>query len=291
MHVPVLIHSFHHYLQKQHSFFLSQLQPSSVAYTLCKWSALILTFLAAVLVIKLQLNAPSIPLLLADHDYSDTDDDDGMSLTSSSSEFEDDDDEEEEEEEEEKEEHRRGEYFRVTGSSTKGNSGFLRRRSIGDFLSLSEIANSKSVVKLWDAVGFGLGFGSEHSDGSLVSIYSANEDHGLRSIPSGKSMIPATSCASPAVVVSAVENASGNLALRVWDTRLRQRIPAVIADWGPSRGKTLGVESGGVQKVYVRDDGRYGLTVGDMRNVTSPLENVTESHLDLWWPNSFMLKI
>jgi len=48
-------------------------------------------------------------------------------------------------------------------------------------------------------------------------------------------------------------------------------------------GKTLRVESGGVQKVYVRDDGRHGVTVGDMRNVSTPLGNVTESDADTWW--------
>lgn len=48
-------------------------------------------------------------------------------------------------------------------------------------------------------------------------------------------------------------------------------------------GKTLHVESGGVQKVYVRDDGRYSVTVGDMRKVSTPLGNVTESDADTWW--------
>ncbi|RDX64318.1 hypothetical protein CR513_57140, partial [Mucuna pruriens] len=247
------------FVQRQNPFFLSQLQPCSLAYTLCKWGAFILTLLATVLIIRFRQNAPSIPLIISDYDYSDIDDDDEISSTS---EFEDDD-------EEEKEEDRTGEYFRVSSSS------------IGDFLSLSEIANSKSVVKLWDTIGFGLGFGFDHSssssDGSVVSIYGGNEDHGL--------------CPTPAVVVSAGENASGNLAVSVWDARLHRRVPAVVAEWGPSPGKTVGVESGGIHKVYVRDDGRYGWMVGDMRNTRSPLENVTESHLDLWWPNSFVMKI
>ncbi|XP_027364791.1 uncharacterized protein LOC113871900 [Abrus precatorius] len=280
------IHSLHHYLLNQNPLFLSQLQSSSLAYTLCKWGALTLALLASILFVRFRPNTTAIPLLIADCDYSDTDDDDdgissSPSMSSLSSEIEDN------EEKKEKEEDRRGEYFRLKGSSND-DGGFLRRRSIGEFLSLSEIANSKNVVKLWDTIGFGLGFGFDYSDSSsdesVVSIYGVNEEHGLQPVPTRK---PPT----PAVVVSAGENASGNLALRVWDTRLRRRIPAVIAEWGPSVGKIVGVESGGVQKVYVRDDGRYGLTVGDMRNVRSPLEDVTESHIDLWWPNSFMLKI
>lgn len=251
----------------QNPFFLSP----SLAYTLC---TLILTLLATTLIIiRFRHNAPSIPLLVvADYDYTDTDDNDDDGI---SSDFEHDDQEQEEEQEEE--ENKKGEYFRVRGSENDAG-GLLRRRSIGDFLSLSEIANNKSVVKLWDTIGFGLGFGFDHSsDGSIVSVYDGDYGHHH----------------DPAVVVSTGESASGNLAVNVWDSRLRRRIPAVMAEWGPSLGKTVGVESDGVHKVYVKkDDGRYGFTVGDMRNARSPLlQNVTESHLDLWWPNSFLMKI
>ncbi|KAG4984550.1 hypothetical protein AAZX31_10G259600 [Glycine max] len=231
----------------------------------CKWGLFFLTLLLTAFIFRLRQNAPPFPLIIATYDYSDTDDDDGISSTS---EFEDDDDEEEENEED-----RRDEYFRVRGSTNDE-----RRRSIADFLSLSEIANTKSVVKLWDTIGFGLGFGFEHvddrsSDGSrIVSVYDGE--------------LP-----DPAVVVSAGENASGNLAVTIWDTRLRRRIPAMMAEWGPSLGKTVGVvESSQVHKLYVKDDGRYGFTVGDMRNARSPLQYVTDSHLDLWWPNSLVMK-
>ncbi|WJX67431.1 hypothetical protein P8452_51897 [Trifolium repens] len=86
-------------------------------------------------------------------------------------------------------------------------------------------------------------------------------------------------------------NASGNLTLGIWDTRLRRRIPTVTMGWASDIRNAAGIESSGVQKVYVRDDRRYELTVGDMRNVLLPLEDLTESQLDLWWPNSCMLKI
>ncbi|XP_061339470.1 uncharacterized protein LOC133286129 [Gastrolobium bilobum] len=287
VHVINRLNHILNYVQKQNSSFASQFQPASIAYNLCKWGALILALLATfrtILIIIFRQHVPSIPLLIhhGDDDYSDTEEEDELSNSTLSSESEDDDDDDEQD--------RTGEYFRVRGSGN-GDGGFLRRRrSIGDIFSLSEIVNSKSVVKLWDTIGFGFDHCAS-SDGSVVSVYGVNEEQGLRPIPTGKPPTPAVSCSSPAVVVSAGENSSGNLALSIWDTRLRRRIPAMLAEWGPSLGKTVGVESGGVQLVYVRDDSRHGLTVGDMRNVRSPLENVTESNLDQCWPNSFVLKI
>ncbi|CAJ1977518.1 unnamed protein product [Sphenostylis stenocarpa] len=254
--------------------FLSHLQPPSLAYTFCNWAPLILTLLATLLILRSRHNANSISVIIAaDYDHTDTEDDFDDDAVSSVSEFEDD--------EEEKEEERTNEYFRVRGS-TNDDCLLIRRRSISDFLSLSEIANSKSVVKLWDSIGFGLGFSLDHfdnscssSNGSVVSLYGG--EHGLRP--------------NQAVVVSAGENEAGNLAVRVSDARLRRRIPAVMAEWGSSLGKTVGVESGELHKVYVKHDGRYGLTVGDIRNPKLPLEHVTDSHLNLWWPNSLIMKI
>lgn len=151
------------------------------------------------------------------------------------------------------------------------NSGHRRQHSIGDFFSLLELANGDNVVKLWDSIGFGLGLDfDEYEDG----VISSTNPHA-----------PLTSAASsPDVIVSAGEGAHGNLAVEIWDTRLRRRKPSVVAEWGPTVGNTLRVESGGVQKVYVRDNGRQRLTVGDMRKVSFPLGNVTESDADnTWW--------
>jgi hypothetical protein len=265
------IHKINHFLN-----FLHLQSYSSVSLNLCTWGALFLAILAtfhSILIIKFRKNTPSsISSLIAedDFDFDDEDDDETCSLSSTSSEFE-----EDNEEEEEQDKNRAGEYFRVRGDGN-GDGGFLRscRQSIGDIFSLSEIANSKNVVKLWDTIGLGLGFGFEDSDsyddGRIVSIYGDDEKQS---------------------VSQAGENASENLALGIWDTRLRRRIPAVTAGWVPAIGNAVGIESGGVQRVYVRDDGRYELTVGDMRNVLSPLGDLTESQLDLWWPNSCMLKI
>ncbi|KAL1357313.1 hypothetical protein AAHE18_05G246800 [Arachis hypogaea] len=179
------------------------------------------------------------------------------------------------------------EYFRVRGANgndvvdeddvqnQNDNSWLKRRRSIGDIFSLSEIANSKSVVKLWDSIGFGLGLDFDDYEERLDGVVSGYDIHDE---PSGS-----TAAASRSVVLSAGEGARGNLAVKIWDTRLRKRKPTVVAEWGRSVGKNVRVESGGVQKVYVTDEGRYGVTVGDMRKVLTPLGNVTESDADTWW--------
>ncbi|WVZ09538.1 hypothetical protein V8G54_014068 [Vigna mungo] len=234
----------------------------SIAYNFCKWGAVILALVATfgsiinritIFIIRFRTKAPSLPSIEEYDDvYSSTDDDDDYEndddLTYSSSEGTDDNDD------------NKNDEFQTQNGTHK------RRRSIGDIFSLSELANSKSVVKLWDSIGFGLGLDFDDYEDGVVSTYD-----------------PASSTASPAVMVSAGEGACGNLAVEIWDTRLRRRKPTVVAEWGPTVGKTLRVESGGVQKVYVRDDGRNGVTVGDMRNVSTPLGNVTESDADTWW--------
>ncbi|XP_019451949.1 PREDICTED: uncharacterized protein LOC109354052 [Lupinus angustifolius] len=231
------------------------------AYNFFKWSALVLALLASLrIMIRFRQRAPSTVLLSTndenDYDFSDTDDE-NENGSSSSSEFEDD-----EEDDIAEDARRTGKYFRVGGENYVGS--FLRRRSIGDIFSISEITNIR--------LGLGIGFGFDSEEESVVSLYKT----------------AATTSATSAVVVTAVENALG---MRIWDTRLRRRVPAVIAEWGPTVGETVGVEYGGEHKVYLRDDARNGLTVGDVRNVRSPLENVTEYCVDPWWPNSLILKL
>ncbi|MED6126339.1 hypothetical protein PIB30_077527 [Stylosanthes scabra] len=276
---------------------ISGIQSVSIAYNFCKWGALILALVATVggifnrvtiFIIRFRNKAPSLPSIsfCSDDDYtsSDDNDDDAVSELSSSSEYED------------------GgvfssfqrvnEYFRVRGANgndvvedeyyddvqnnqNDNNAWHKRRRSIGDIFSLSEIANSKSVVKLWDSIGFGLGLDFDDYEDRLDRVVS---DYDIQhESPSGS-----TASASRSVVLSAGEGARGNLAVKIWDTRLRKRKPTVVAEWGGSVGKNVRVESGGVQKVYVTDDGRYGVTVGDMRKVMTPLGNVTESDADTW---------
>lgn len=225
-----------------HLFNFLQNHPSSIALNLCKYSALFLALLATfhtIFIIKFPKKTPSLPPLIAEDDFGDSEDE-TCSLSSMSSEPEDN-------EEEEEDENRSGEYFRLKGSGN--GDGFLRscRRSITDIFSLSEIANSKSVVKLWDTIGFGLGFGFDDFDSSVVSLYGGADEK--------------QSTLSSARMVSAGENASENSALMIWDTRLRRRIPAVVTEWVPGNGNVVGIVSGGLEKVCVRDDGRYELTI------------------------------
>ncbi|CAL0307973.1 unnamed protein product [Lupinus luteus] len=249
----------------------------SIAYSFCKWGAIILALVATfgtfinrvtIFIIRFRNKAtsslPSIPYL---DDYEDSDDDDDYDFSNddddaTSSEFEEDD---------EQSASYSGFYFRVGGSGSdefQNETGMhKRRRSISDIFSLSQIATSNSVIKLWDSIGFGLGLDFDDYEEPVT--------------PRAKS--PAILTSSPSVVVSAGEGSCGNLAVEVWDTRLRRRKPSLVAEWGASVGKTVRVDSGGVQKVYVRDDGRYGVMVGDMRNVNTPLGNVTESDADNWW--------
>ncbi|XP_027361574.1 uncharacterized protein LOC113869452 [Abrus precatorius] len=261
---------------------LAGIQSVSVAYNFCKWGAVILALVATfgsiinritIFIIRLRNKAPSLPSLDDDDLYTSSDDeyenDDDDDVTYSSSELEDD-------PSPSSSYNRLDEFFRVRGTAVDDelfsqNGTHKRRPTIGDIFSLSELANSKNVVKLWDSIGFGLGLDFDDYEDGVVSAYD------------GKPSMPASSTASPAVVVSAGEGACGNLELEIWDTRLRRRKPTVVAEWGPTVGKTVRVESGGVQKVYVRDDGRYGITVGDMRKVSTPLGNVTESDADTWW--------
>ncbi|XP_020207792.1 uncharacterized protein LOC109792773 [Cajanus cajan] len=279
----------------QNPSFPSQITTSlasvSIAYNFCKWGAVILALVATfgsiinrvtILIIRLRSKAPSLPSLVDDDDVftSDDDDDDYQNddddLTYSSSEPED-------EPSASSSFICLDNYFRVRGTANNNNNSsslddefrnqngmHKRRRSIGDIFSLAELANSKSVVKLWDSIGFGLGLDFDDYEDGVVS--------GSHAPPPA-----ASSTTSPAVVVSAGEGVCGNLAVEIWDTRLRRRKPTVVAEWGPTVAKTLRVESGGVQKVYVRDDGRYAVMVGDMRKVSTPLGNVTESDADTWW--------
>ncbi|MCI04009.1 hypothetical protein A2U01_0025051, partial [Trifolium medium] len=69
--------------------------------------------------------------------------------------------------------------------------------------------------------GFGFDDSDSYDDGRIVSVYGADEKQSVS--PVG-------------------ENASEDLAVGIWDTRLRHRIPAVIAEWSP--GINLSGKSG-----------------------------------------------
>lgn len=185
---------------------------------------------------------------------------------------------------------REDENFGVRGSAYNiGEKSYfsLRRRrgSIGDLFSLSElVAGGKSVVKLWDNLG--LGFGLEFDDGDDSDVYDFTENRKIASFFRDDIGVQAVSkSSSPAVIVSAGADLSGRVALGAWDTRLPLQKPSIFAEWRPKNPaeKIASVNARSMEKVYVRDDVTGDLTVGDMRKVSSPVADLTESDMDTWW--------
>ncbi|KAJ4709929.1 putative Transmembrane protein [Melia azedarach] len=151
----------------------------------------------------------------------------------------------------------------------RSNSSLRRRRSrrsIVNLFSWSELTSGKSVVKLWDNLGLGLGLKVEEISDREFTIYDMNNDREIRKIASSfgrKDEIPAfvsTSSSSPAVIFSAAANDSGHVTLSGWDTRIGSKLPTILAEWRPKHGNIVKVKTGGIEKVYVRDN---ALTVGD----------------------------
>ncbi|XP_062110108.1 uncharacterized protein LOC133821942 [Humulus lupulus] len=148
------------------------------------------------------------------------------------------------------------------GHDQSSNLGLRRRRSFVDQFSWSDFSSGKSVVKLWDSLGLGLGLDGSPNQ-KIVSLYSSS---------------------SPAAILSAEGSDSGRVTFGVWDTRVGSRIPAILADWGPQLGKIVGVATNGAEKVYVGDDVTGGLTIGDLRKVSSPLKKFSKADVDeTWW--------
>ncbi|XXG73652.1 hypothetical protein AAC387_Pa07g2534 [Persea americana] len=138
---------------------------------------------------------------------------------------------------------------------------------------------SGGVVKLWNDWGFGF----DKSSG-LVSMLDLNRGEILTSLLGTKGQIPAITMPSPAVVVSAGVENMRSAAMRIWDARSGGRAAAAIAEWQPRRRRVVGVDSGGVEKLYVREHGG-SVVVRDLRNVGSPLEleEATESDGQMWF--------
>ncbi|XP_077252701.1 uncharacterized protein LOC143892121 [Tasmannia lanceolata] len=135
---------------------------------------------------------------------------------------------------------------------------------------ICKLKPSSSVVKLWD----GLGMGLDNCSG-FISMWDLNKGEIVRSFTTGGGQIPAICVTSPEVMVSA-----GVDSLRVWDSRVGSQIPVTVAEWEPRRKKIGGIDSGGVEKVYVRDDVGSAPVVRDLRNVRTPL---TESDVQTWF--------
>lgn len=131
---------------------------------------------------------------------------------------------------------------------------------------------SGGVVKLWNELGFGL----ERPSG-LISMWDLNRGEILRSFMDGRSQIPVTTTASPAVMVSA-----GVVGMKIWDARVGSQTPAAAAEWRTLRRRVVRIDSGEVGQVCVRDHGG-SVVVRDMRNLASPLAEITESDEQTWF--------
>lgn len=247
-----------------------------------KWGALILAILATfsslirkikLLFIYIRKIKPSAePLLqylgedfdLSDDDYCGDDNDDKCSSAASVSDADDEDlllDEPIDKD------------FTVAGSSFyfngQGQNSHLRSRRRTNCLEKfpwTEFSAGKNVVKLWDNLSLGLGLDYEYEDlsRSVVSLWDLNQQEKI-----------------PAVAMGTLSMENG-VVFAAYDNRMKSDTPAVRADW--ATGTFVGVDSSGVGKVYVRDEVNGGLTVGDMRNVKTPLEKITEiDGDDTWW--------
>lgn len=256
---------------------------SGIGNSFWKWGALILAVVATfggiirrikLLFIYIRTVKPSAEPLLQylndDFDFSDDDDDE---LSSASSEDED------------VRRHPRSptdrvdKDFGVAGSSfscfrEQGQNGNLRnrrRRSSCERFQWSDFAGGKSVVKLWDNLSLGYDFDEE------VRVWDLNKDLKFANIFGGSSVVPAV------VLSSEVRENSNDVVLSAYDTRMKGQAPAICAEWHAPAAKIVGVNAGGVEKVYVRDNAAGVVTVGDMRNIKTPLGSLTETDGDTWW--------
>lgn len=276
-------------LQSQSLLSLSAIDRVPKDYNFWKWGALILAILASfsaiikrvkVLIIKFQTGAASLqePLLRAldgEESLNDT-----SSLSSSSSDCYDEDDQQEIHDREliggsaVEDRRRTDEIFQVKGTGvdfsespwqSRSSPSLRRRRSIGDHF--SELASGKSVVKLWDNIGLGLGLELDGDD-----LISWNYPNRSRNANSSSSMSPA----------GLIVNKKSAASLGFWDRRAGSRRPAILAEWGTQIGNADAVSHGGIGKVYLRGGGELA-AVGDLRKVKAPLDNVTEADVETWW--------
>ena len=74
--------------------------------------------------------------------------------------------------------------------------------------------------------------------------------------------------------------------MKACDPRAGFRMPALLAEWrqpGRLLGNIIGVDTGGVEKVYVRDDVSGEIAVGDLRKFNGVLTDLTECEAETWW--------
>ncbi|KAI5677593.1 hypothetical protein M9H77_08543 [Catharanthus roseus] len=271
-------------------------------YSFWKWGAVVLAILATfssiikrlkLLIINIRRIKPSPETLLqhldVDLDLSDDDDDESLEENSS-----DDDDDDEPSTSFRYRMSGRHEDFSVKGSFSRyrwqnANLKLRRRHSNGgEGYNLAEFPAGKNVVKLWDSLGLSLGFDDSFEDSDsdgVVSLWDFNKEQKIGDI---FGHFPAVTVTAPSrsVILSAAKRGEKNndVILNAYDTRMRGQIPVAFAQWGrDSAASPANLTSGGIEKVYVRDDGKGVVTIGDMRKFKKPLETLTEDGGDLWW--------
>lgn len=267
-------------------------------YSFWKWGAVIFaifaTFSSIIRRIKLifihfHTVKPSLHQIEEIFEYSDDDD---ISLASS-------DDEQDERENVQTTsfggQHRVDEDFCVKGSCLSFKSqlqnGLKQRRRRSSGGAWSEFSYGKNVVKLWDSLGLSLDFDEDlfnYESKSVVSTWESREDKKSSDFFGDVWNVSAAAppMTSSTMVLTAEGNGKGDrVILSGYDTRMRRRVPALYAEWSLPAEKVAvtGASSGGVGKVYVRDDVSGVLTVGDVRNVRRPLESGRESDGETWW--------
>ncbi|EOA35476.1 hypothetical protein CARUB_v10020686mg [Capsella rubella] len=263
------------------------------AYGFWKWGALIIAFLAYFtnfvsklnsLVVRLRKNidvSVSSPTLFDDYD-SDSDVSCSSAASSDDEEEEEEDQEDEDEDEDEdvdsifSERRRVNGGFRVRGSDydegQSGNCTWMRQRcsgSFGDLFSWPDLGGigSSGVVKLWDHLD--VGGGDDEDNENVVATFLKNCSLAASSSP---------------VFLAAEKKGVDGVKVKACDPRAGFKMPALLAEWrqpGRLLGNIIGVDAGGVEKVYVRDDVTGEIAVGDLRKFNGVL--TTESEGKTWW--------
>jgi hypothetical protein len=89
--------------------------------------------------------------------------------------------------------------------------------------------------------------------------------------------------AAPSFFLTAEKRGRDAVKVEACDPRVGFRMPALLAEWrqpGRFLGNIVGVDVGGVEKLYVRDDVSGKVAVGDLRKFNGVL---TECDGETWW--------
>lgn len=138
-----------------------------------------------------------------------------------------------------------------------------------DSFSWSDFTAGNSVVKLWDSFGLNLDF--QDSSESENPTWGLDKDLKISEFFAGKNKIPATGKSSPAVVYLADMSENDRIVLGAYDRRISNDFPVVCTEWGPRSSNVAGSRAGGE------------LRMRGLRNVKTPLNNLTERDVETWW--------